>query len=156
MSTSNATRIKNALDKSMSTEKQFETSYGSLVGVLNDVLAKKDFASIEDVLFELADNTAAEAGNPYHKLGSTLRNRTKIKCSIKLTHDDEGYIDGVKVTRKTKSTGGRGTQNLEPTKVRDQFIASLEKRGADWLDILLRMNADKLRQAVLAAKRHAA
>jgi hypothetical protein len=149
----NATRIKNALDASMSTEKKFESSYGSLVTVLNDTIAAKDFASIGDVMFSLADNTSAEAGNPYHKLGSTLRNRTKVKCSIKLTHDEDGYIDGVDVTRKTKKSGGRSTATVTPVKARDQFIASLSKRSDEWLSALLDMDAKKLRAAVLAARR---
>ena len=151
----NATRIKNALDKSMSTESAFTTSYGSLVTVLDSVLKSRDFAAVESVLFDLADDTSASAGNPYHKLGSTLRNRTKVKCSIKLTHDDEGYIDGVSVTKKKKGTGGRGTAAVTDVKARDQFIASLSKRSDEWLTALLHMDATKLRNAVLAAKRAA-
>jgi hypothetical protein len=72
--------------------------------------------------------------------------------------NDDGVSElvGVTVTRKSKSKKGkRGTAVVDAGKVRDQFIGALSKRSEEWLTALLKMDAAKLRQAVLAAKRAA-
>ncbi|MHC4240608.1 MAG: hypothetical protein ACYSUC_12825, partial [Planctomycetota bacterium] len=54
-----------------------DTGYGSLVK------SKAGVEHIKDALFELADDTSATAGNPFHKLRSTLGNRCTPKQSVK-------------------------------------------------------------------------
>lgn len=133
-----------------------DTGYGSLVTCLNAALKdKRGVEHIKDALFELADDTSATAGNPFHKLRSTLGNRCTPKQSVKTVTEDDEIIDFV-VKRKGK---GKPKADVTTDAAYNALVAWVERKAtsdASFGAALLKHDAAKIRKAIAAGVRTAA
>lgn len=133
-----------------------DTGYGSLVKCLNSALkSKAGVEHIKDALFELADDTSATAGNPFHKLRSTLGNRCTPKQSVKTVTEEDEIIDFV-VKRKGKAKPKASVTTDAAYNALVSWVEKKAKTDASFGDALLKHDAAKIRKAILAGVRIAA
>lgn len=151
------TDILSALKGHTTAEDTLATKYGNLVKILNSALkTAKGREHIIDALYSLADDMDAKAGNPFHKLRSTLGNRCTPCVGVKAVNEDGELINfELSDKKKGKKKGKASKGPVEKEAAYDQLVGALTKRGTEWLEAILKFDAKMIRKAVMDAKRDA-
>lgn len=102
---------------------------------------------LADWLFDMAGDTEARAGNPFHKARQTLNTRCRI--SVKVVTEEDEVIDIELKAMPSKKDSKKKT--VDPSKAYDalsRWIETRAKSNPEFAKALLSFNAQALRKAI--------
>lgn len=112
--------------------------------------------AIAEALFDLADDTSATAGNPFHKLRQTCTTRARI--SVTTVYDDDGAICDFTLKAMKPKRKNNKVKGVKPEVAYESLVTWLTKRAEsnpEFIKALLSYNANGIRKAVLDGARDA-
>lgn len=148
--------LTSALNAAMSGDKTYQAaeqsklkSTDSLSSVIRKAWTQSGGkALLADWLFDMADDTEAKAGNPFHKARQVCNTRARI--SVRVIEEEGEVIDIELKPMKAKGPNGKA-KVVDPNKAYDSLVkwmTAKSKTNPEFAKALLSFNANAIRKAI--------